>query len=63
MFLKLNLFFSRLQSVMKTGRLIVAHEAPLTNGFGSEIAATVQVKQLFSNAINNFFLCLQSPQQ
>lgn len=31
-----------IQSVMKTGRLIVSHEASLTGGFGSEIAATVQ---------------------
>lgn len=32
------------QSVMKTGRLLVNHEAPLTGGFASEIAATVQDK-------------------
>tara|TARA_A100001391_G_scaffold204312_1_gene199536 strand:- start:2402 stop:3523 length:1122 start_codon:yes stop_codon:yes gene_type:complete len=29
-------------SVLKTGRLVVSHEAPLTGGFASEIAATVQ---------------------
>ncbi|KAI9189912.1 hypothetical protein H9P43_001345 [Blastocladiella emersonii ATCC 22665] len=29
-------------SVNKTGRLVVAHEAPLTGGFASEIAATIQ---------------------
>lgn len=33
-----NLF----QSVKKTGRVIIAHEAPLTNGFGAELAATIQ---------------------
>ncbi len=30
------------KSVLKTGRLVVSHEAPLTGGFASEIAATVQ---------------------
>ncbi|OFC71444.1 alpha-ketoacid dehydrogenase subunit beta [Alteromonas confluentis] len=31
-------------SVMKTGRLLINHEAPLTGGFASEIAATIQDK-------------------
>ncbi|XP_061398351.1 2-oxoisovalerate dehydrogenase subunit beta, mitochondrial [Musca vetustissima] len=31
-------------SVKKTGRVIVSHEAPLTQGFGSEIAAYIQDK-------------------
>lgn len=30
------------QSAKKTGRVIVSHEAPLTCGFGSEIAASIQ---------------------
>mmetsp|Transcript_126980 Transcript_126980/g.270733 ORF Transcript_126980/g.270733 Transcript_126980/m.270733 type:complete len:796 (-) Transcript_126980:233-2620(-) len=29
-------------SVKKTGRLVVAHEAPVTNGFGGEITAKIQ---------------------
>ncbi len=40
------------KSVQKTGRLIVSHEAPVTNGFGAEIAATVQ---------EHAFLSLESP--
>ncbi|MEC7284341.1 MAG: transketolase C-terminal domain-containing protein, partial [Pseudomonadota bacterium] len=31
-----------MQSVMKTGRLLINHEAPLTGGFASEIAASIQ---------------------
>ena len=33
-----------LNSVRKTGRCIVSHEAPYTGGFGAEIAASIQVK-------------------
>ena len=29
-------------SVNKTGRCIVSHEAPITGGFGAEVAAAVQ---------------------
>mmetsp|Transcript_18424 Transcript_18424/g.22553 ORF Transcript_18424/g.22553 Transcript_18424/m.22553 type:complete len:113 (+) Transcript_18424:320-658(+) len=32
------------QSVKKTGRLVVSHEAPKTSGFAAEVAATVQDK-------------------
>ena len=39
-------------SVMKTGRLLISHEAPLTGGFASEIAATIQ---------KHCFLYLESP--
>ncbi|WP_068545128.1 alpha-ketoacid dehydrogenase subunit beta [Thalassotalea crassostreae] len=40
------------QSVTKTGRLLINHEAPLTGGFAGEIAATIQDK---------CFLNLESP--
>jgi 2-oxoisovalerate dehydrogenase E1 component beta subunit len=39
-------------SVQKTGRALVSHEAPLTGGFGSEVAATIQER---------CFLYLESP--
>ncbi|GAB2783710.1 transketolase C-terminal domain-containing protein [Halomonas shantousis] len=39
-------------SVLKTGRLVISHEAPLTGGFAAEIAATVQER---------CFLYLESP--
>lgn len=38
----LNLFV--FQSVVKTGRLLISHEAPITGGFAAEISATVQVR-------------------
>ncbi len=40
------------KSVEKTGRLIINHEAPLTSGFGAEIAAKIQER---------CFLYLESP--
>jgi len=42
------------ESVKKTGRCIVTHEAPLTNGFGAELAAAIQ---------SNCFLNLEAPVQ
>lgn len=33
------------QSVKKSGRVVIAHEAPLTSGFGAELAATIQVSK------------------
>jgi len=36
------------QSVEKTGRCVIAHEAPLTCGFGAELAALVQEKCFLS---------------
>ena len=35
-------------SVSATGRCVVVHEAPLTGGFGAEIAATLQEEAFFS---------------
>lgn len=35
-------------SVDKTGRAVVIHEAPLNAGFGSEIAATIQARCVYS---------------
>lgn len=42
------------ESVMKTGKLIVSHEAPITCGFGAEIVATLQ---------QECFFCLEAPIQ
>jgi 2-oxoisovalerate dehydrogenase E1 component beta subunit len=42
------------QSVQRTGKLVVSHEAPVTCGFGAEIVATVQER---------CFLSLESPIQ
>ena len=42
------------ESVKKTGRLVINHEAPLTCGFAGEIAATIQER---------CFLHLESPIQ
>ena len=35
-----------IQSVKKTGRVIITHEAPRTCGFGAELAATITEKAL-----------------
>ncbi|KAG4066656.1 hypothetical protein HA402_007292 [Bradysia odoriphaga] len=42
------------ESVKKCGRVVIAHEAPLTSGFGAEIAATIQ---------EECFLHLEAPVQ
>jgi pyruvate dehydrogenase E1 component beta subunit len=34
--------------VSRTGRAVVVHEAPLTAGFGAEIAATLQQEAFYS---------------
>lgn len=43
-----------IDSVQKTGKLVVSHEAPLTCGFGAEVVATLQ---------NACFLSLEAPIQ
>ncbi|XP_041354524.1 2-oxoisovalerate dehydrogenase subunit beta, mitochondrial-like [Gigantopelta aegis] len=48
---KLCLYF---QSVSKTGKVVIAHEAPLTMGFSAEMAAVIQ---------NECFLNLEAPIQ
>lgn len=35
------------ESVQKTGRAVIVHEAPLTGGFGGEIAASIQERCLY----------------
>jgi 2-oxoisovalerate dehydrogenase E1 component beta subunit len=35
------------KSVAKTGKVIISHEAPITGGFGGEIAARIQEKCFF----------------
>ena len=42
------------ESVLKTGRLVITHEAPRTGGFAGEIAAAIQER---------CFLYLESPIQ
>ncbi len=37
-----------LESVRKTGRAVIVHEAPRTSGFGGEIAARIQEKAILS---------------
>ena len=41
-------------SVKRTGRAVVSHEAPLTGGFGAEVAATITERA---------FLSLEAPVQ
>lgn len=42
----MSLFF---QSVVKTGRLLISHEAPVTGGFAAEISSAVQVSECCRN--------------
>lgn len=37
------------QSVCKTGRTVIAHEAPVTQGFAAEVASAIQVRESTSS--------------
>jgi 2-oxoisovalerate dehydrogenase E1 component beta subunit len=43
--------------VKKTGRAVVAHEAPLTGGFASEIAAVIQVSYILKVFLSKSRYC------
>jgi 2-oxoisovalerate dehydrogenase E1 component beta subunit len=47
-----------INSVKKTGRILIAHEAPLTGGFGAEIAATIQKECFLHLEAPIFRVCL-----
>ena len=36
------------KSVLKTGKLVVSHEAPITSGFGAEVVASIQERCFWS---------------
>ena len=40
------IFATILESVKKTGRLVVVHEAPRTCGFGAELIASIQERAI-----------------
>jgi len=44
-----------INSVKKTGKLVVSHEAPITCGFGSEIVATLQQECVSSSNVKWLF--------
>ena len=42
-------------SVKKTGRCIIAHEAPYTNGFGAEISAAIQASYYYNGSFFSYY--------
>ncbi|XP_035299718.1 2-oxoisovalerate dehydrogenase subunit beta, mitochondrial isoform X3 [Cricetulus griseus] len=51
------------KSVVKTGRLLISHEAPLTGGFASEISSTVQCKHVIDDFLEKAKLTFLSQEQ
>ena len=43
-----------IQSVCKTGRIVIAHEAPITQGFAAEISATIQVRISYTQTTHSY---------
>jgi pyruvate dehydrogenase E1 component beta subunit len=43
-----------IKSVSKTGRVLIAHEAPMTGGFGGEIAAVIAGSEAFDRWMRPF---------